>query len=151
MIRIEQARLDDLSPLADLLAILFAQEADFRPHCEKQLHGLRLIVESPDRGVIFVAREGDKIVGMVSLLFTVSTAEGAPACWLEDMVVQPEQRNHGLGSQLLEHAIGYARSHGYARITLLTDQTNASAARFYERHGFRPSAMKPFRLNLHPE
>ena len=148
MDRIEQATAADIPQLADLLAILFAQEADFRPDREKQMRGLRLIVEAPERGRIFVARTDGKIVGMVSLLFTVSTAEGEPACWLEDMVVLPEQREKGIGSRLLRHAIDYAKAHGFVRITLLTDLTNKDAIRFYRRHGFCPSEMTPLRLHL---
>ena len=92
--------------------------------------------------------EGTEVVGMVSLLFTISTAEGGPACWLEDMVVGPDRRGDGLGSRLLQHAIHYARIHGFSRITLLTDKVNAGAIRFYERHGFVESAMTALRLDL---
>jgi GNAT superfamily N-acetyltransferase len=148
MEHIEQATVADIPQLADLLTILFTQEADFHPDREKQIQGLRLIVEAPDRGRIFVARMGDKIVGMVSLLFTISTAEGAPACLLEDMVVQPDQRGNGLGARLLQYAVSYAKTNGFARITLLTDRTNEKAIRFYQRHGFQPSEMTPLRLHL---
>jgi GNAT superfamily N-acetyltransferase len=148
MERIEAATLDDVSQLADLLAILFTQEADFRPDHEKQMRGLRQIVEASERGRIFVARIDGEIVGMVNLLFTISTAEGEPVCWLEDMVVRPEQRGKGLGSRLLQHAVHYAKANGFARITLLTDRTNENAVRFYQRHGFRSSEMTPLRLHL---
>jgi GNAT superfamily N-acetyltransferase len=127
---------------------LFAQEADFQPDREKQMRGLRLIIDAPDRGRIFLARMGGEVVGMVSLLLTVSTAEGAAACWLEDMVVRPDQRGKGLGSRLLRHALDDAKANGFARVTLLTDRVNADAIRFYERHGFRRSEMIPLRQQL---
>jgi len=139
MARIEQATAADIPQLADLLTILFAQEADFTPDREKQMRGLRLILGDPGKGCIFVARRDGEIVGMVSLLFTVSTAEGAPACWLEDMVVRPDQRRNGLGAQLLEHAVRSAKALGFTRITLLADRANEATIRFYQRHGFRPS------------
>src|ERR1700678_2436468 len=119
---IEPANLGDVPQLAELLHLLFTQEADFQPDRTKQVRGLRLLIESPQVGVILVARSGGEIVGMVSLLFTVSTAEGGPACWLEDMVVRPDRRGGGLGSRLLQQAVDYARSHGFHRITLLTDR-----------------------------
>ncbi len=146
--KIEPATPEDISELADLLTLLFAQEADFRPDREKQERGLRLLLESPHFGVIFVARDEGAVLGMVSLLFTVSTAEGGYACWLEDMVIRPDRRGDGLGSRLLTHAIEYARSRGFARITLLTDRANAGALRFYRRHGFTASAMTPCRIHL---
>lgn len=148
MEKISPAALRDVPQLADLLNLLFTQEADFKPDRQKQERGLRLIIESAHIGLILAAREGEKVVGMVSLLFTISTAEGGPACWLEDMVVRPDRRGTGLGSRLLQKAIDHARSHGCSRITLLTDQMNAGAIRFYGRHGFVESAMTGLRLDL---
>ena len=138
----------DIPQLAALLHLLFTQEADFTPDRMKQERGLRLILESPGVGILFAARDGEEVVGMVSLLFTVSTAEGGPACWLEDMVVRPDRRGDGLGSRLLQHAIDYAESHGFTRIALLIDRENSGALRFYERHGFEESEMAALRLHL---
>ncbi|MEI8019255.1 MAG: GNAT family N-acetyltransferase [Schlesneria sp.] len=146
MEHITPATLSDVPQLVELLNLLFTQEADFTSDREKQERGLRLIIESTHVGVVLAARDGDQVIGMVSLLFTVSTAEGGPVCWLEDMVVRPDRRGGGLGSRLLQIAIEYARSHGFARITLLTDQLNAGAIRFYGRHGFIESEMTALRL-----
>ncbi len=143
---ITPATLNDVPQLALLLNLLFTQEADFTPDREKQERGLRLIIESAHAGVILAARDGDQVVGTVSLLFTISTAEGGPVCWLEDMVVSPDRRGGGLGSRLLASAIDYSRSHGFSRITLLTDKLNAGAIRFYGRHGFIESEMTALRL-----
>ena len=145
---IECATPDDVPALAGLLAILFTQEADFAANCAKQERALRLILENPEAGAIFVARADGAAVGMVSLLFTVSTAEGGPACWLEDMVLHPDWRGGGLGTRLLQHAIGWARGRGFTRISLLTDKTNEGAIRFYRRQGFVESAMTVLRLPL---
>lgn len=145
---IEPATADDIPALADLLALLFTQEADFRPDRQKQIRGLQMILDTPAVGQIFVVRSNGQVVGMVSLLFTISTAEGSPACWLEDMVVRPDYRANGLGGRLLDHAIRYAKAQGVTRITLLTDRTNERAIRFYQRHGFHPSEMLPLRRGL---
>ncbi len=146
MEHITPATLSDVPQLVELLNLLFTQEADFTPNREKQERGLRLIIESAHVGIILAARDGDQVVGMVSLLFSISTAEGGPVCWLEDMVVRPDRRGGGLGSRLLQSAIDYARSHSISRITLLTDKLNAGAIRFYGRHGFTESEMTAMRL-----
>lgn len=147
-ISIRRAVEADAARLCGLLSLLFAQEADFTPDPEKQLRGLRSIISQPETGEIFCALEGETIVGMVSLLFTVSTAEGGRAAWLEDMVVQPDRRGQGIGERLLAEAIGGARAAGCRRITLLTDADNRAAMRFYGRAGFVRSAMVPLRLGL---
>ena len=47
---IEQATLEDLPQLTDLLEELFTQESDFTPDRSKQMRGLRLILEQPAAG-----------------------------------------------------------------------------------------------------
>jgi len=147
-VRIRAACPEDIPQLSELLTILFTQEADFIPDPQQQARGLELIVTKAEVGRIFCAVDGDAVIGMVSILFTVSTAEGGPAAWLEDMIVHPDWRGQGVGAQLLGGAIQEAKAAGCLRITLLTDQTNEAAMRFYRRAGFEPSRMAPFRLRL---
>lgn len=144
----DDARADDLPQLAELLGILFTQEHELAPDAAKQLRGLRMILEYPSTGRIFVARDGVRVLGSVSILRTVSTAEGGPAGTLEDFVVHPEWRGKGVGAQLLAHAIDCARTDGLLRLILLTDGDNVDAQRLYEHAGFKRSAMLPMRLKL---
>jgi len=118
------------------------------PDHQAQSRGLARIISNPEAGLIVVARQNSRVVGMVNLLYTISTALGDRVALLEDMVVSPSARGSGVGSQLLEQAIQLARLNGCKRITLLTDRTNESAQRFYQRHGFDFSAMIPLRLSL---
>jgi len=138
----------DVPQLCELLLLLFAQEADFKPDAGRQSRGIQLILERPEVGRIYCATRGKSIIGMVNTLFTVSTAEGGRAVWLEDMVVHPDWRGKGIGEQLLQAAISQAREAGCTRITLLTDSTNSPAIRFYGKAGFISSRMIPMRLHL---
>lgn len=145
---INPATVSNIPQLCDLLELLFSQEAEFHPNRALQSAGLNQIIDNPDSGQILVLCEGPFILGMVNLLFTISTALGGRVAILEDMVIHPEQRGNGSGSRLLQAAINVARSAKCRRITLLTDQTNESAQRFYRRHGFTSSEMIPMRLIL---
>jgi GNAT superfamily N-acetyltransferase len=146
--QITEATKDDIAELCELLELLFAQEAEFRPDRSLQSTGLQQIIDFPERGRILILREGASLVGMVNLLFAISTALGGRVALLEDMIVHPVYRGSGVGSELLQAAIHLAKSSGCRRITLLTDRTNESAQRFYERHGFTISEMVPMRLVL---
>src|ERR1043166_6097341 len=126
-IAIEPATLEDLPRLTDLLVDLFTHEADFKPDRTKQMRGLRLILEEPSRGRIFVLRQNGEILGMINLLLTVSTAEGGFAILLEDLVIHRDHRHHGYGDQLLQHALRFAREKGFVRITLLTDHDHGES------------------------
>jgi GNAT superfamily N-acetyltransferase len=148
---IEPATEADLDELSEMLGELFAQESDFRPDKEKQLRGLRLIFEQPSRGRVFVLRRDGAIVGMINLLFTISTAEGGFVILLEDLVVHKEFQSHGYGSKLLQHAIDFAKQKNFLRITLLTDRPENLAQEFFRRHGFHESSMIPMRLLITPE
>lgn len=147
-ITVDFATAADLEALADLLSELFALESDFSPERDKQLRGLRLILDNPQLGRLFVLRVDDQVAGMANALLTISTAEGAPVLLLEDVIVKAAWRGRQLGRQLLEHVFGWARTAGITRVTLLADQDNAPALAFYERVGFTPSAMRVLRRKL---
>ncbi len=147
MLEVSAATLNDLPQLSQLLSDLFSMEPEFKPDTEKQSRALRQILNNPASGHILVLKNDGATVGMVSLLFTVSTASGGSAILLEDMIIQKEFRSKGAGSLLLGHAMAYARKQGYLRITLLTDRV-ANAVGFYEKHGFTQSAMVPMRLHF---
>jgi GNAT superfamily N-acetyltransferase len=145
---ITPATASDIPALCELLNALFTQEEEFKPDYAAQSRGLACIIDHPEVGSILVARRQDKIVGMVNLLYTVSTALGERVALLEDMVVAVSERGGGIGSQLIERAIDIAKLNGCRRITLLTDSANQPAQRFYAKHGFKASAMIPLRLDL---
>ncbi len=143
--QIEPAVLEDLPQLTELLYDLFSQEPDFRPDADVQMHGLKMILEQPNRGRIFVIRSQNAIIGMINLLFTISTAEGGMVILLEDLVIRQEHRGQGYGTQLLEYAFNFARQKNFLRITLLTDKINEATIQFYQKHGFITSEMIPMR------
>src|SRR5467141_1467456 len=145
---IEPATEADLDELSQMLGELFAHESDFRPDKEKQLRGLRLIFEQPSRGRVFVLRRDGAIVGMINLLFTISTAEGGFVMVLEDLVVHKEYQSKGYGSKLLQHAIDFAKQKNFLRVTLLTDRPELRSQVLFRRHGFHDSSMMPMRLLL---
>ena len=145
---IEPAVFEDLDELSSLLGELFSHESDFRPDKTRQLHGLRLIFEEPSRGRVFVLRRDRTIVGMINLLFTISTAEGGSVILLEDLVVHNAFRGHGYGSKLLAHAIEFAKQKNFLRITLLTDRPEIQSQELFRRFGFFESSMIPMRLLL---
>lgn len=146
MMVVDEASLEDSEALSELLGILFSQEAEFCVDAVKQKRGLEMILSNPEIGRIFVLRDEENIVGMVSLLFSVSTALGEKVAWLEDMIIIPAYRHKGYGKMLLEHAISQAKMFTCKRITLLRDDDNSQAKALYECLGFRDSTMVAMRL-----
>lgn len=138
----------DLEAMTGLLTELFTQEADFQPRPDKQRRGLKLILDNPALGRLFVLKVDGQVAGMANGLITVSTAEGALVMLLEDVIVSAHSRGQGLGRRLIEHVIAWARDEGMARVTLLTDADNYRAQATYGRLGFSLSAMRVMRRPL---
>lgn len=136
----------DIDDLALLLHSLFAQDIEFTPDLKKQKAGLQQIIGNPAIGEIMVLKADGKIIGMVSLLYSISTALGGKVATLEDMVIAKGFRQKGYGKQLLQHAIDLAKQRQCLRITLLTDFDNETAIRFYQYSGFNLSKMVPLRI-----
>lgn len=144
--KIEKAKLKDLDQLSELLLILMAQEEDFTPNIAVHKKGIAMIIETPEQGCILTLKEENKIIGMIGILYSISTALGAKVATFEDFIITPEYRGKGYGRQLFEKAITEAKAAQCHRVSLLTDSTNAKAQAFYTKQGMRPSAMIPFRL-----
>lgn len=144
-VRIETATIDDLDELTTLVVELLDMQGDFTPNKQNQEHGLRLVLESPNRGRIFALRNDNRIIGMVNLLFTISTAEGGMVILLEDFIIHPDHRGQGYGEALLGHVHKFAEDKNFKRITLLTDKFSPKSQRFFSAHGYSSSEMVPMR------
>ena len=58
----------------------------------------------------------------------------------------PGEREHGIGSALLDAAEAVSQAEGHGRIGLAVALENASARRLYARHGFRDAGHGVFTL-----
>jgi GNAT superfamily N-acetyltransferase len=148
LMQIEFASVADIDAMADLLYELFTLESDFKPERAKQVVALRWILDHPAHGRLFVLRDNGSVVGMANALIGISTAEGGPVLILEDVIVAASHRSSGHGRRLVEHVLRWAAAEGMPRVTLLADKDNAAALAFYQRMGFKESAMVVRRFNI---
>lgn len=94
----------------------------------------------PRRERAFVAERQGTVVGSAFLM-----REDDETARLRLLYVEPETRGSGLGARLVTECVGYAREHGYRRLTLWTNDILHAARHIYERQGFRLVAEKPHR------
>ena len=144
-LRIETATKTDTECLVRLLEKLFNLEAEFAFDYNLSTQAITHILENQSVGEIIIAKDGDKVIGMVTLLYTISTALGGRVVLLEDMFVLEDYRKYGVGSQLLAKAKIICFEKNAKRITLLTDCNNTVAHNFYSKNGFFKSSMVTFR------
>lgn len=72
----------------------------------------------------------------VGCVFVVRNEKDARAAQLRCLLVDPRGRGLGLGRRLVEECIDFAKSAGYERILLWTNDVLVAARRIYERAGF---------------
>jgi ribosomal protein S18 acetylase RimI-like enzyme len=88
---------------------------------------------------VLVAEQDGEVVG-----YTYAGLEGldymalrGPAGALYDIVVEPANRGHGIGTLLLEATIDALRERGAPRVVLSTADRNEPAQRLFAKAGFR--------------
>ncbi len=148
---IEPATHDDVPAMSALLDDLFSIEQDFEPNGDNQMRAMHLLLDLPDRACLLVARdEIGQIAGMVSGQLVISTAQGGPSMWIEDMVVREDTRGQGVGRQLLETLLQWALGKGASRAQLLVDLDNTPALGYYDHLGWQATRLAARRVLLHP-
>jgi GNAT superfamily N-acetyltransferase len=85
-----------------------------------------------------VAEDNGVVVGMAIWFLTFSTWTGTHGIYLEDLYVQPEARQSGVGRQLVAALASVAEGAGYRRIDWSVLTWNETALRFYRSLGAHP-------------
>ena len=83
----------------------------------------------------FIAERSRRVVGLLTYQL-VDTM-------LEIVTLNAIDRRAGIGTMLIEAAVGKARRFGCHEIRLTTTNDNIDALRFYQRRGFVLSALRP--------
>jgi ribosomal protein S18 acetylase RimI-like enzyme len=91
------------------------------------------VVSAPGTKVL-VARDGDAVVGTLTLLL-YRLPTGARG-WIHDVVVDESARGQGAGAALVEEALRLAEAAGVASIHLTARAHREAAHRMYRRLGF---------------
>lgn len=128
-IRIQQMTEADIPALAALLDGLVPWEVS----CESAAQLYRSFSTGTEAAV-FVAKEGDSILGTVSAICCQTLA--AKFLVIEDVIVAPEYTGKGLGTQLMAVADRFARDHRCRYAILVSSGHRLDAHRFYRKCGF---------------
>lgn len=139
---IREARPADIDQMLPLLAQLFAIEQDFTFIPEIQTRGLRLMLDGCGKHrSVKIAVMNDTIVGMCTAQTRISTAQGNISAVVEDLVVDSEHRNKGIGTLLLSGIEEWAANKGIRSIALLADKDNHSGLDFYNKKEWKTTAL----------
>ena len=86
---------------------------------------------------VIVAEKDRALVGTYQfIVLPVLSRHGARRAQIEAVRVAPALRGHGIGEEMLRHAIEEARQLGCKLVQLTSDKRRGRAHTFYERLGF---------------
>jgi GNAT superfamily N-acetyltransferase len=118
--------------------LLYDFNAEFEtsgPTAEEFTARFRLLLVRDD---VLVLLSGDPEVptGFAFLTLRPTPYYDGPLAQLEELYVQPDLRDQGIGTALLKTAMLRVRERGGAEMHINVDEVDADTRRFYERHGF---------------
>jgi GNAT superfamily N-acetyltransferase len=88
---------------------------------------------------LFVAAAGDRTVGFISGELREGSPTFLPKTWasVDDVFVEPDHRNLGVGRALLKSVEAWAKERGANGVSLQVAAANARGRKFYTDLGFR--------------
>lgn len=77
--------------------------------------------------------ENDRAIGFVNWIPHPATWNPAGYVYLEDLFVAADVRGGGVGRGLINHVVEFAKAQGAAKVYWLTQTTNATGRRLYDK------------------
>ncbi|MEU7163364.1 GNAT family N-acetyltransferase [Streptomyces morookaense] len=137
---IRHATADDIPAIVALLADdpLGAQRespGDLAPYRA----AFERLAGDPHQHLVVAERDGRTVGTLQLTVIPGLSRRGATRSVVEAVRVHADERGGGLGTRLIEWAVGTSRREGCALVQLTSDATRVDAHRFYERLGFEAS------------
>lgn len=87
---------------------------------------------------VYAAKDGDRIVGILTLSVTFAIYANGEYGVIDEMYVDPEYRSAGVGAKLVQAAADFGRLQGWARLDVTAPESERweRTRRFYEKQGF---------------
>ena len=128
---IRKIKLEDMDDVFRLLNELYKNKIQYDKFKEIYIQKLNDV-----NSYYIVAVIDQKIVGVLISELQVQIHRSKKRGYIEDLIVDENYRNQGIGKSLLENAINYAKDNDCEVVDLSSYITNDNAHRFYEKNGF---------------
>ena len=137
-IRIREITKSDFPSLINL----FKEFASFEKQPEKMVNTVELMERDKNLVNGFVAETDDnKIIGYTTYFYAYFTWVGK-SLYMDDLYVKPEYRGQGLGTQLINKIINFAKEENCNRLRWQVSDWNEPAKAFYKSLGAKISGVE---------
>ncbi len=145
---IRRAEIKDSQRINELLYQVARIHAEGRPDIFKAATKkysdteLAKIIEN-DQTPIFVATDtGDNVLGYAFCVYQITKdsmlLQDKKTLYIDDICVDQNARGGGIGRQLYNYVVDFAKQNGFDNITLNVWSLNEGAYKFYEKCGMKP-------------
>jgi ribosomal protein S18 acetylase RimI-like enzyme len=83
---------------------------------------------------IVAERGGNEVIGIANYIIHENTSIIAPACYLSDLIVDPDQRGAGVGKLLIDWLVAEMSKEGWSRVYWHTRENNYRARSLYDKY-----------------
>lgn len=108
-----------------------------------KVHVENLLNKTRDNGAVYVAEDKNKVIGCIFISIENRDEEQDLATYpetsgrVENLVIEENYRDHGIGSMLLDEAENFLKKKGCTYSRLEVFDPNTRAHELYERHGYQ--------------
>lgn len=134
---IRKIKLEDLDSVFKLLNELYENKIEYSKFSQKYKESLK---DSSFYGI--VAIEENKVVGVLISRVINRLAKKKNILFIDDLIVNQNCRNTGIGKKLIQTATDYAVNKDCGALELTSMIQNVNAHRFYENNGFEKRQYK---------
>ena len=134
---IRKIELEDLEEVFKLLDELYENKIEYSIFVKKYKESLK---DNNFYGI--VAIEENKVVGILISRLINRLAKKKNILFIDDLIVEKQNRNAGIGKLLIQNATEYALSKECGAVELTSLIENENAHRFYKKNGFEKRQYK---------
>jgi GNAT superfamily N-acetyltransferase len=146
-VEVRPAREDEIDELMPLMRA-YCEFYGTEPYDDGIRNMLATLIADPSQGAVFIAREGDRALGVATLDWKWSSLKGARLGYLEDLFVDPNARGRGIADALIEICAERCRELGMPALQWATAPDNHRAQQVYNRTGADSELLLEYDLSL---
>ena len=144
------ASLADLESIFNLMQRMQLDDPWSEPFDESVIRfNVAELLQNPAYGLIYLIQEADRAIAYLVICFDYSLEYRGKGAWVDELFVEPEHRQQGIGAYLLNLAESASREHGAQFLHLEVSHGNR-AIELYRRRGFADHNRYLMTKRLHP-
>jgi GNAT superfamily N-acetyltransferase len=136
---LHEAKLASLTDLDSIFKLMQHMQLD-EPWTEsfdetRVRHSLSELLQNPVYGLIYSMSDANRTIAYLVICFDYSLEYRGKGAWVDELFVEPDHRQRGIGAYLLDLAESTSREHGAQFLHLEVGHGNR-AIELYRRRGF---------------